>query len=377
MPTIGGLRRRIRILFLIDFLSSTGGAERFAVGLASHLPADRFESWVCSTRQADPRAERALADAGVRHVNLGRRAKWDIHRLAGLAKLLRQQRFNILHTHKFGSNVWGTLIGSACRVPVIVAHEHSWAYEGEPLRAWLDGRVIGRLATRMIAVSGSDARRMASVEGIPDQKIVTISNGYVPATSSANSDLRRELGLAPDTPLIAIAALLRPEKRVDLLLTAHARVLNAIPEAHLVIAGDGECRAQLEQHARELGLNGQAHFLGRRPDVDAILRAADVAALTSDREGSPLLMFECMATGTPLVATAVGGVPDVVEDGRTGVLVPRRDPDRLADALVTLLSDPALRTEMGSAAHERLGSFTIDATAARFAALYETLVDAP
>ena len=373
-----GGRSRIRILFLIDFVSSTGGAERFAVGLASHLPADRFDVWVCSTRESDPRAERQLAQAGVHHVNLGRRTKWDFYRLAGVATLLRRQRFDILHTHKFGSNVWGSLIGSACRVPVIVAHEHSWAYEGEPLRAWLDGRVIARLATRVIAVSRADARRMVSVEGIPERKIVTISNGYVPANGSPAGDgLRSELGLTPRTPLIAVAALLRPEKRLDLLLDAHARVLRTIPDAHLAIAGDGECRPQLERQATELGLNGRVHFLGRRSDVDNILQTADVAALTSDREGSPLLMFECMASATPLVATDVGGIPDVVEHGATGLVVPRRDPDSLAAALISLLANPSLCAEIGAAARRKLDGYTIDATAAKFAELYETLVDRP
>jgi glycosyltransferase involved in cell wall biosynthesis len=363
----------LRIVYLIDFLSSTGGAERFAVGLATHLPRDRFEPVFCSTRESDPLAEQVLADAGVRHVNLGRRAKWDFYRLGGLAALLRKERFDVLHTHKFGSNVWGTLIGWGCRVPVIVAHEHSWSYEGEPIRAALDRHVIARLADRFVAVSSADGRRMVSREHVPPGKVVVIPNGYVPGAATTG-DLRAELGLAAETPLIGIAAVLRPEKRLDLLLDAHARVLARIPDTHLAIAGDGECRPDLERQAAELGLDGKLHFLGRRADVDSVLRAVDVAALTSDREGSPLLVFECMANSTPLVATNVGGIPDVVEDGRTGLLVPRRDPQALADAIVSLLSDPARRAAIGAAAHARLADFTIDAIAARFGELYETLV---
>src|SRR5436305_13981913 len=127
---------RPRVLFLIDYAIAIGGAERLAVGLATHLPQDRFEPWLCATRYSDAASQQALADAGVRHHMLGRKAKWDVHRLGGLARLLRRERFDILHTHKFGSNLWGGLIGTACGVPAIVAHEHSWSYEGNPARAW-------------------------------------------------------------------------------------------------------------------------------------------------------------------------------------------------------------------------------------------------
>lgn len=367
--------RRLRILFLIDAAVDDGGAERFAVGLATHLPRDRFRLCLCSTRRAEPVVIAALTKAGVAHVNLGRRSKWDVHRLAALVALVRAQRFDVLHAHMFGSNLWGTLIGRACRVPVVLAHEQTWSYQGQPLRRWIDGRVIGRLATRFVAVSSLDAERMVTIERVPGEKVVMIPNAYVPRPDSPSGDLRGELGIERSTPLIGSVAVLRPQKALSVLLDAHARVLDAIPEAHLVIAGDGECREPLERRARELGLGGRVHFLGRRRDVDSILRAVDVAAMSSDFEGTPLVAFECMATRTPLVATAVGGLGDIVRDGHTGVLVPPRDPAGLAGALVSLLEDPARRDRIAHAAAQRLEEFTIDAAAARFAALYETLTE--
>jgi glycosyltransferase involved in cell wall biosynthesis len=367
--------RRRRVLYLIDYASSTGGAERFAVGLATRLPQDRFEPWLCATRSTDAVAAAALDAAGVARVTLGRRAKWDVHRLGGLVRLLRSRRFDVLHTHKFGSNLWGTLIGAGCRVPVIVAHEHSWSYEGNPVRAWLDGRVIGRLADRFVAVSKADGDRMLSVEHVPAEKVVVIPNGYIPSPGTTDTDVRAELGLAPQQPMIAIAALLRPEKRIDVLLEAHARVRAQVPDARLVIAGDGECRPELEARARALGLDGGVSFLGARTDIDSLLRAADVGAMSSDREGSPLMAFECMASRTPLVATRVGGLPDVVEDGRTGLLVPRRDPAALAAALTGLLTDRPRLARMSAAAGDALEGYTIDRTVARFADLYDTLLN--
>ncbi|MGB9185684.1 MAG: glycosyltransferase [Solirubrobacteraceae bacterium] len=368
-------RSRPRVLYLIDYASSTGGAERFAVGLATHLPQDRFEPWLCATRSCDEISARALDAAGVRHLTLGRQAKWDIHRLGGLASLLRRERFDILHTHKFASNVWGTAIGSACRVPVMVAHEHSWGYEGEPGRAWLDGQMVGRLATRFVAVSSADGERMVSHEHVDPGKVVVIPNGYIPSPVATDTDVRAELGLDSQALIIGIAAVLRPEKRIDLLLAAHVKVREQVPRAHLVIAGDGECRHALETQAHALGIEDAVHFLGARSDVDSVLRAADVGALSSDREGSPLLVFECMANNAPMVATAVGGVPDVLEHERTGLLVPRRDPAALASGLIRLLTEPERRLAMATAGRDALHRYTIDVIAGRFGSLYDSLVD--
>jgi hypothetical protein len=176
---------RLRVLSLIGFLSDHGGAERFALALATHLPRDRFEPWMCFARGAEPGTLKALRDAHVPYLGLGRRAKLDVHRFGGLARLLRSQRFDVLHAHMFGSNLWGTLVGRACGVPVVIAHEHTWSYTGNPIRAWLDGRVIGPLATRFIAVSEADAERMVSYERVPADKVLVMPTAYIPQTGSA------------------------------------------------------------------------------------------------------------------------------------------------------------------------------------------------
>jgi glycosyltransferase involved in cell wall biosynthesis len=366
---------RPKILLLIDNLNeASGGAERFMMGLATHLPARRFDVRTLSTRTVDTSSLEQLKSAGVEHVNLGRRAKLDCHRLLGLARLLRRERIDVLHAHKFGSNVWGTVIGTACRVPAIIAHEHTWSYEGQPLRKLLDGRVIGRLADRFVAVSSADRERMVRLEGVPVEKTLVIPAAYVPRASPSRRDLRAELGLPPDTPLVGTAVQMRPQKALHVLLEAHARVVREVPQAHLVIAGEGPTRESLERWATDLGLGRRAVFLGVQKDVEGILRSLDVAALSSDFEGTPLLAFECMATDTPLVATDVGGLRDVVEDGVSGVLVPRRNPAALAHAIAALLQDPQRRTKLAAAAHERLAPYTIDAVACRFADLYDELL---
>jgi glycosyltransferase involved in cell wall biosynthesis len=365
---------RLRVLHLIADLSDSGGAERFAVALATRLPQDRFEPWMCVPRDIQPGAQRKLDEAGVRSVTLGRRGRWDFYRFAGLFSLLYREQFDVLHAHMFGSNLSGAIAGRSCGVPVVIAHEHTWSYEGDPVRVWLDGQVIGRLVTRFVAVSNADAERMVRIEHVPASKVVYIPTGYVPHPSTVTSDVRKDLGLRPDTLLVATAAILRAQKALEVLIDAHAQLLRRVPDVHLIIAGDGSRRADLEHHVAERGLQQSVHFLGSRTDIDSILGQVDVAAMSSDYEGMPLFAFECMANGAPLVATAVGGLPDIIDDGRTGLLVPRRDPAALAAALAGLLTDAPRRERMASAALSGLNEFRIDEIVERFASLYETLV---
>jgi glycosyltransferase involved in cell wall biosynthesis len=371
---MNGTGHRRRILYLIDYAINNGGAERFALGLATHMPADRFEVWLCSTRASAPEFVAAMNEAGVHHVNLGRNARLELHRFGGLARLLSEHQFDIVHSHMFGSNFWGTLFGRAYRVPVLVAHEHNWSFSGEHGRVLVERHLIARLATRFVAVSEAQAELMVSVERIPRERIVVMPTAYIPSPGAPDTDIRAELNLPPDAPLIGTAAILRVEKALEVLLEAHVHVLETVPDAHLVIAGSGDCRDELEQHAAALGLDERVHFLGMRTDVDAILRAFDVGAMSSDWEGMPLFIFECMAARTPLVATAVGGIKEAVEDGRTGLLVPPRDPRALGEALVALLQDPERRRQLADAAAQRLDAFHIDAVTERFVGLYDGLL---
>jgi glycosyltransferase involved in cell wall biosynthesis len=372
---------RIRVMTLIDRLGPRGGAERLAVQIATRLDAARFESHFCASRhdageRADAgtrQAAAALEAAGVRFLGLDRSSKTDIYKWAGLGRHLRRERIDVLHAHKHGSNVWGPPIARAARVPVVVTHEHTWSWEGEPARRFLDRNVVARLTDAHIAVSRADQERMTSVEGIPPAKTVFVPNGALLAPESGEGgDLRGELGLAPGTPLIGSAGFLRPQKAFAVLVEAMA----ALGErAHAVIAGEGDERPALEARIRELGLGGTVHLLGRRLDVPAILRQLDVAVCCSDFEGSPLSVMEYMEAARPIVATAVGGVPDLIEDGVHGRLVAPRDPAGLAAAIAGLLDDPAAAGRLGEAARERRrAEFDLDVMIGRLEELYERLL---
>lgn len=372
---------RVRVVTLVDILSSHGGAEHFALLIATRLNPERFDSTLCVSRwppsspaDTDPSAQQALErldEAGVRLLGLARRRKIEVVPWVRLGRFLRRERVQVLHTHKFGSNVWGTPVGRIARVPVVLAHEHTWSYVGQPLRRFLDRELVARAADRFIAVSRADQRRMVEVEGVDPRRTLFVPIGIVPSPPPDGRDVRAELGIAPGVPTIGVVGLLRPQKAHHVLLRATALLAREWPGIQVLLVGDGPERAELERLARDLGLQDAVRFLGYRPDVPDVLRALDIAVCCSDFEGSPAAVLEYMDAALPVVATEVGGIPDLIEPGVHGLLVPAGDPEALADALAELLRDPARARRMGALGQERRrAEFDLDVMVRRFEDLY-------
>lgn len=367
---------------MIDGLHG-GGAESFVVALASAIEDDRFDVTVCGTRGGSwPTQVGALGVRGIDTLLLRRTRRLSLVPWVRLWRQLRARRIDILHAHKHGSNIYAAIIGRLARTPVIIATEHSWSYEGRPLRRFLDRHVIGRLSSAFVAVSSADAARMVQVERVPPRRVRTIPTGLLPrdtgdGTSPAARRLRIELGLPDDSPVIGAVCALRREKALDVLLAAHAIVVDSSPTAHLVIVGDGELRGELESEASRLGLTGRAHFLGHRRDVPALLDQMDVMCVSSDFEGSPLALIEAMAAGCGIVATNVGGVPDIAPNRFAALLVPPRDPRALATAVLRLLQNPELRATLGANARRRASErYSFDRVADDWKSLYVELTEA-
>lgn len=370
----GSMARRLRVVTLLDSLTNAEGGERIAALIALGLDPERFESTLCTSRpsEGDPLIDEVRA-AGIGYLVLDRTSKTSLLAWRPLVRLLREQRIDVLHAHKFGSNVWGAVLGTATGVPVIVAHEHTWSYEGQPLRRLLDRELIARRADVLLAVSREDQRRMVQVEGIPAERTRYVPNGVV-EREPVGTDVRGELGIPADAPVVAAVGGLRAQKAFDVLVESIASLSADLPEVRCLIAGSGPEEAALRAAIARLGLDARVHLLGRRSDVADILAAADVAVLSSDFEGSPLVVMEYMAAGKPVVATRVGGVPDLIEDGREGVLVERRDPRALAEALRSLLVDPERRLALGERGRERQRrEFAISAMVTTIELLYEEL----
>jgi glycosyltransferase involved in cell wall biosynthesis len=205
---------------------------------------------------------------------------------------------------------------------------------------------------------------------VPRARTEVIPAAYIPRQDRNAADLRRELGIPSSAKLIGTIATLRPVKALDVLVATHALVLDRHPDTHLVLAGTGPSRTELERQVDSLGTSDRVHFLGHREQIGSILRALDVGVLSSDSEGTPIFVMECMAYGVPVVSTDVGGLRDLVEPGASGVLVPPQDPPRLAAAITDLLEDPQRAGRMAAASAARLSDLTLASVATRFARLY-------
>ncbi len=375
---------RLRVLTLVDGIGTLGGGERLARQITTHLDPARFEATLCVSRWEyepvhDPALEE-LRSAGIEFLGLDRSSRFELKPWRKLIEYMRSWGADVLHTHKVGSNAWGALIAPRAMVPVFVAHEHTWSYEGKPYRKFLDRNLIARRADAFVAVSRDDQRKMVELERIPRAKTRFIANGIpAPRQPDPDHDVRAELGIKPDQPVLGTVATLRPQKALDVLLRAAASIREAVPAVRVLIVGgadgpDDPEERRLRSLAAELSLDGTVEFLGPRSDIPDLLEAFDVAVLSSDYEGSPLSVLEYMEAAKPVVATRVGGVPDIVADGETGLLVGSRDPDALAGAIVGLLRDHALAARMGEAGRaRRRREFSIEATAERVGELYEEL----
>ncbi len=366
--------RRLRVLTLTDNLDRAGGAERVAAYVAAGLDRSRFESYLCATRPTEGDLVDDVLRADVRLLRLERSSRAALWQLAPLVRLLRERRIDVVHAHKLGSNVWGVVLGRLTRAPLVVAHEHTWSFQGQPLRKALDREVIGRGADAFLAVSREDRRRMIEVEGVNPKKAVFLPNGIPPLPPATGHDVRGELGIDPGAPVVGSLSVLRDQKRLDVLIRAAALLHGDFPELRVLIPGVGPNAPELHALAAGLGVAGSIRFLGTRTDIPELLAALDVAVNSSDYEGSPLSVMEFMSAGKAIVATRVGGVPDLLEGGVHGLLVEPGDPAALAGALRRLLGDPDLRRRLGQAARERQQrEFTLEAMVDRVEALYEDL----
>jgi len=244
------------------------------------------------------------------------------------------------------------------RVPVVVHGEHGREVgdpHGRNRRRNRVRRVLAPLITRFVTVSRDLERWLVEDVRIPARKVLTIHNGVQLDRFGRSSapEARRELGLPAEALIVGTVGRLDPVKDQAGLLRSFAALLPAHPDAFLVLAGDGPCRADLARLIGELGVGRRVQLLGDRPDVPLVLSAMDLFVLPSIAEGMSNTVLEAMATGLAVVATRVGGNPELVEDGVTGRLVEPQDPGRLTEAIAGYLEDSHVRAVHGKAARQR------------------------
>jgi glycosyltransferase involved in cell wall biosynthesis len=373
-------QRRLKVLTLVREIGPAGGggAERVARDLLVALNPKRFERILFVSRPPrDPTGGQVVADLQRRGVDvrfLRRRFKYDPLAWWPLFRTLRRERIDVLHTHAFGPNAWGSLIGRWAGIPVVIAHEHNWAFTGRAMRPVIDRELIARCADAMIVVSEDARRRMIEVERIPPERLVLLPNGIEALSPGDGRALRAGLSIPRGDPVVGTVCIIRSEKALDVLVGAAALLREDFPRLRLLIAGDGPDRARVEALSERAGLSDIIHMTGARTDVPDVLAAIDVAVICSDYEGSPRSVLEFMDAGKPIVATDVGGIPEVIEDGVHGVLVPPRDEAALAAALTRLLEDMDRGREMGARARDRCRrELSLDRTVESLQELYEEL----
>ena len=295
---------------------------------------------------------------------LGREiAPWnDLVTLVRLYRLMRRERPHVVHTHTAKAGFVGRIAARLAGVPVVLHTFHGHVFHGyfSPAKTrlfLLMERLGARLSTRIITISPSLRDEIAEYGVTGRDRIVVIPLGFeLDAFASqprATGDFRRSLGLPNDAKLVVAVGRLVPIKNIPLLLEAAAIARQQDPRIHVVLIGDGELRAELEARAEALGMADAVHFAGWRRDLASVYADLDAVVISSHNEGTPASLIEAMATGCPVIATRVGGVPDMIVDGRTGRLVPPGDREALAAALLALFREPELTTRMAKLARER------------------------
>lgn len=286
--------------------------------------------------------------------------------LFAFARWCRDKQIRILQTCELYSNIFGLPAGALASIPVRLGSRRGFV---EPPGLQRVQRAAYGAAHRVVANSQAAADRLRT-EGVADEKIIVIPNGIDPAVFPP-----RRYSAHPRR--IAVVACLREEKRIDVLIAAAPRILTRYPDAEIVIAGDGTCRDALVAQARELGVSDRVTFLGHRDDVPEVLAGADIFVLPSRSEAFPNSIMEAMASGLPVVASAVGGIPELVVDGRTGRLVPPGKPEALADALLGLLGHPERAADYGRASRQAIErTYSYDRMVAQFEELYASELEA-
>jgi glycosyltransferase involved in cell wall biosynthesis len=346
-------RAPIRVLHVITSLG-IGGAERLVVSAANGLPSARFAQAICVLTERGPLAAEVEA-AGIPVFCVGEYPGLR-HPIAfaRLVRTIRACRPTIVHTHLQSANLYGRVAARLAAVPIVIATEHN-VYTHKARRYVAVERWLARMTDALVAVSGEVRDFLGDQLGIAASTIKVVPNGVAVRAPSAErvAAVRALLGARRDVTIGTIASL-TPKKGHPYLLRAMARLRDRGLACTLILAGEGPERPRLEALTESLGLAGRVHFLGMVPHAADVLPAIDVFVLPSLIEGLPLALLEAMLTGSAVVATTVGGVPEVVKSGVNGLLVPPADETALADAIATLIHSPELRARLGTHARETI-----------------------
>lgn len=371
----------IRVLHIITRLDVGGSTENTVIS-ATRMPRGEFSCSIVSGRTTEPPPgmEATLGTSGVRWAQVPQLRREvnpvrDMLALAELRRLIRNAQPDIIHTHSSKAGFLGRFAARLANVRHIVHTPHGHVFGGyfHPLatRTFIAlERLAARWTDRIVTLSDEEARdHLRHGIGIPEQ-YVTIPSGV---------DLGPVIGVEPvrlvtGGPVIGTVARLVPIKGIDFLIQAAPAVLRKLPDSHFLIVGDGELRTALETQARDLGVADRIHFAGFRQDVPALIAGMDLFVLPSLNEGMGRVLVMAMALGKPIVASRVGGVPELLGQGEAGLLIPPADPASLSNAVCMLLEDPERARAMAEAGRRRAPRYSAEAMIESLARVYREVM---
>jgi len=364
----------ITVLFIIK-PERGAGAEMVLVEAAARLNPDRFQV-ICGLLTPDTEGvippHLATVDFRMPGLNGAVWLRFFFH----LCWVIYRHKVDIIHVNSYVPGNYARLAGALMQVPIMIDHWHGFTrFTGKRRRIC---RLLGRVTDLSMAVSPGVKDYLVEQVGLDPAKVRVVPNGVDFAAIDAarpGPAVRQELGLPEDVPLIGLVGRLDHwGKGHKELFEAMAGLKERYPVQALIVGG-GRREVEMRELAAGLGLAGQAHFLGQRQDVPDLLKAMDIFVLPSYSEGVSLALLEAMAAGLPVIATAVGGLPEVVDHEKTGLLIPPRDPEALAGALARLLGDPAWARQLGENARRHVREhFSLERLGREINEIYQELV---
>ncbi len=347
------LQRPLRVMQITHDLA-IGGLQQVVLTLCKTIRRDQFECSVLCLRNLGP-FEHELRARGIAVFSLSRKpGNADYFSFLKVAKILRNQRIDVIHTHNTHPLIDGTMGAMLAGVKTIIHTDHARQFP-DKRRYMVFENLLSHFVYRMIGVSDDTSNNLRKYERISKERLLTIPNGIDPEPYNLPVDckeVRRSLGVPPDGSIIGTIARLSTEKALGEALEAFSRVKRQRPQTYFVIVGEGPCEQELRDKAQALGLQDSVIFTGRRVDIPRIVRTIDIFVLSSFREGLPMAVLEAMAGGCPIVAYAVGGVPNAVISGQNGYLVTRGACDEMAARITELLDDSEKRRSFGKRGRE-------------------------
>lgn len=373
------MSRKINILQYIE-TSGPGGAETVLINLAGNLDRARFNPSVVIHRSDWLHEQLKKADIPTTIIPCEK--SWDIGFLRKLVRTCREQKINIIHSHLFGAGLYACLAGFLLRVPVITTFHNELFLPGSSERYLaLKNMLIRNLAHKIVIVADFMKEDYISKGDYPADKMVTVYNGIEfdpPGSADDLDEFRRELGVTEDDLVVGHVANFRPPKGHRYLLEAAAEVCRGNPRAKFMLVGefgDGSIKSEVDSLIVKYQLESRIIMLGFRSDVSRLLKIMDIFVLPSISEGHPLSVVEAMAASKPVVATNVGGLPEIVINGETGFLVEPKDVGALRDKINLLLESRDLRETMGRKGRELVtGKFSLATMMKEYEKLFEEAI---